>query len=212
MIKLVGIDYSISSPGLCYYSTDALYDTFPSINKCRFMSLTEDATLKNNKNFKEYQNFDWYVSMGHNFFVDRWMLKASICMDWLFRNVQLNGNDKLYVALEGYAFAAKGQVFNIAEATHELKRSLYINDFPYIIYQPRELKKWYTGNGRAKKTEICECIEKRNLLTLDSLWNIPFDHSKSPADDLADSYVAMCMLYDQLKSEKISDDDFVRSL
>ena len=45
------------------------------------------------------------------------------------------------IILEGYAFAAQGQVFNIGENTGLLKHKLYKNNLNTQIVTPTEIKK-----------------------------------------------------------------------
>ena len=61
------------------------------------------------------------------------------------------------IILEGYAFADKGQVFNIGENTGLLKHKLYKNNLHPHIVTPTEIKKcWKTprGKGNASKTDM----------------------------------------------------------
>ena len=55
------------------------------------------------------------------------------------------------VALEDYAFAAKGRVFHIAENTGILKYKLFQQGIPLETISPSAVKKNATGKGNADK-------------------------------------------------------------
>ena len=53
------------------------------------------------------------------------------------------------VALEDYAYGAKGRVFHIAENTGVLKYKLWQQSIPLDVVQPTKVKKFATGKGNA---------------------------------------------------------------
>ena len=76
---------------------------------------------------------------------------------------------------EGYAYANKFTLATLIEIGINLRLSLYERHIPCYICPPSVLKKWATGNGRAKKPEIATVVKAR--------WGF-----ESPSDDVIDAY------------------------
>ena len=64
------------------------------------------------------------------------------------------------VALEDYAYGAKGRVFHIAENTGILKYKLWQQSIPLDVIQPTRVKKLASGKGNASKQEMFEAFVK----------------------------------------------------
>lgn len=56
--------------------------------------------------------------------------------------------------IEGYGFAAKGRVFDLAEVGGIVKKTLTNSKCPYIVITPGQLKKYATGIGNANKEQV----------------------------------------------------------
>lgn len=88
------------------------------------------------------------------------------------------------VFVEGYAFGANGQVFNIAELSGYMKFQLYCGDCTAVIQvPPTSLKKYITGTGNAKKELILKEVYKR--------YSMDFND-----DNVADAYALARMGYE----------------
>lgn len=82
----------------------------------------------------------------------------------VFLDVHTGSNKNTHFFVEGFAFGAKGQIFNIAEFSGIIK--YYINKewfFDSDFYQipPTSLKKFITGSGTAKKELMVKEVYKR---------------------------------------------------
>jgi hypothetical protein len=66
------------------------------------------------------------------------------------------------VALEGYAYNAKGRVFHIAENTGILKYKMFQRGVPLDIVEPTKVKKFATEKGNASKAGHVFSIYSRN--------------------------------------------------
>lgn len=88
------------------------------------------------------------------------------------------------VFVEGYAFGATGQVFNIAELSGYIKYQLYTGDCTAVIQvPPTSLKKYITGKGNAKKDLMLKEVYKK--------YNVDFFD-----DNIADAYALARMAYE----------------
>ena len=123
-MKICGVDYSINSPGIIKATlndnldiVDVDYLAFSDIKKTaelnsKIIYYQSKSTKKENKQFKN--NFEKYIWFKNQIF------------DFI--------QDCEYCAMEGYAFAKKGLVFNIAESTMTFKLAVYENKISLRIY------------------------------------------------------------------------------
>lgn len=66
-----------------------------------------------------------------------------------------------HAIIENYAYAAKGQVFNIGELGGVIKLLLFENKIDYVTVAPTALKKFITGKGNAKKELMLKYVYKK---------------------------------------------------
>ena len=109
-------------------------------------------------------------------------------VDWILSHAPTRhlGNK---LAIEGYAFGAKGQVFNIGENTGILKLKLaekVANDINVIA--PSAIKKFATGKGNANKVLMCEAFIEDTGDDLAKLFEFDPYTGQSPVSDIIDSY------------------------
>lgn len=165
-MHIIGIDYSITSPGLCIADSEHF-----NFRRCQFHYL-------NKKDISE-RNIHQYDYPDYKLDIERY----SLISDWAIKMIGTLKDD-CEVYLEGYAFAARGRVFNIAENGGMLKYKLWKNGIHYTIVAPTTIKKFATGKGNASKEMMYESFLKE---TRCDLW----DKTKklnSPATDIVDSY------------------------
>ena len=162
----VGLDMSITSPGLTVIDGDKIeyhfrYD-FPKRKK---------ITLPDN--FFPYPTCESKDDMTR--YVDN--------ADWIMSVI---GDREAVVCIEGYAMAAQGRVFNIAENCAVTKYRLFQKGIKTIIASPATIKKFATGNGTAQKGLMLYHFEHKTGLDLYKF----FDRGTavSPLTDIADSY------------------------
>lgn len=65
------------------------------------------------------------------------------------------------VFVEDYAFAAKGQVFNIAELSGIIKYRMWVDGYRFLRIPPTSLKKFTTATGTAPKELMMKEVYKR---------------------------------------------------
>jgi Holliday junction resolvasome RuvABC endonuclease subunit len=98
------------------------------------------------------------------------------------------------LAIEGYAYAAKGNVFDIAEACGILKSEILRRDIFYSpkIIAPAESKKLFAGKGSAKKEDMISAVKE--LFGIDLCESLKLRPQDPPVSDIADSFALMSIL------------------
>ena len=189
---ILGVDYSVNSPGITRFSLD---DNLDIINK-KYVGFTN---IKKN----EFSNDE-----GTIFHYKKKQFKNSIEQNlWIIDKIQTitkikSGSQNIidYSAFEDYAYGAKGKVFNIAESTGVYKTILY-NDYVNIrLYEPSVIKMFFTQMGNADKMLMDEFYEKLNKK--DKFDLSMFDDGKSPKADIIDSFAIAKLLQLELKLRK----------
>jgi Holliday junction resolvasome RuvABC endonuclease subunit len=93
-----------------------------------------------------------------------------------------------HVGLEGYAFNAKGKVFNIAENTGILKYKLWQQRIPLTVISPTEIKRLATGKGNADKELMTRQFRIDTGLNLKQELTPKSSKVINPVSDIVDSY------------------------
>lgn len=202
--NLYGVDYSITSPGIAFYCGD-LSEDVPNLKNIKFASFGEikanGKPIIDKKAYKNYKNFKFEIFENYKNSIDRWDIHTSQVLNF----IEVNENIK--IAIEGYSFASKGLVYNIAECIGDFKRALYHNNLPFIIFQPSEIKKLITSKGNAKKDLIRISLEKLYQVDFKEFFNIPVDIS--PSSDMLDALAILVVLYKKIQTKIISNNEFI---
>jgi len=181
---IAGIDYSLRGPAICVYNSDAGEFEF---KYCSFYFLTNTqkyATMFDKNIFGE-RFFQWNCDSE----------RYETIADWACDRV--SGCDQ--VALEGYAFGAKGKrLFQIAENTGILKYKLYNLNIPIDIVPPGTVKKLATGKGNADKQQMHSAFMRSNGIDLKRMISPDQKDISNPVSDIVDSYYICKYLYDKV--------------
>ena len=163
----VGIDYSMTSPAICIGD-----GTFAN---CKIQYLT--PTKKYGKSYLNGKiSGSYYGTWTSEEF------RYDYISNWVLAQVPPNSD----VYLEGYAFAAKGQVYNIGENTGLLKYKLYKLDIHPFMPTPTQVKKQATGKGNASKTMMHDAFVERTEVDLTEVMET---HAEAnPLTDVVDSF------------------------
>ena len=170
---LIGIDYSITCPCLCLFDERKTF----KFDNCFFYYLTNtkkyaDKIASNitGESFQEYvQDVDRFDTIS----------------EWA-TNLCIGAAD---VGMEGYAYGAKGRVFNLAENMGLLKYKLYKHAIPVTIVEPSKVKKCATGKGNADKQVMYDTFSKETNTDLKSMFNQKT--LSNPVTDVIDSYYVL---------------------
>ncbi|ACV50047.1 conserved hypothetical protein [Delftia phage PhiW-14] len=173
---VAGIDYSMSSPAICIYDTTLPRD---DINSYTFYCLHD---VKRNQGV-------WCKGRIHIEPAPKgWahtMERYTILSDWAMSKLKQHGVEQVY--LEGYALGSTtGLVFNIAENTALLKLKMWQAGIKFETPTPSQVKKFYTGNGAAKKPMMCDRFEA--LLGVRVSDECGCKRGDAPENDIADSH------------------------
>jgi len=171
---IAGIDYSLRGPAVCIHDSEVGDFSF---RNCSFYFLTNTqkyATMFSTNIFGERFN-QW------NCETERYETIA----DWACDRV----TGCTQVALEGYAFGAKGnRLFQIAENTGVLKYKLYHLAIPIEIVAPTEVKKFAVNKGNASKTDMHNSFLKQEGVNLKKMISPDQKDISNPVSDIVDSF------------------------
>jgi hypothetical protein len=172
-IVAVGCDYSITSPALCVFNGDPKNFGF---SNCQVYSLTSNKKAEGGAKNITVTPYPVYSDN-----IDRY----DAISDWALKIIAPLKTPVVY--LEGYAFAAKGLVFNIAENTGLLKYKLRLADVPMEVFQPSAVKKTATGKGNANKALMEESFKEREGRDIKAELGVK-PNQDNPSSDIIDSY------------------------
>ena len=177
-MRVVGIDYSLTSPCVCVFEGE----TF-SYTQCKFYFLTDNKKYDVDvDNIHGDLHKDYNTEQQRHYNITQWALSL------------VEDGDKVYI--EGYSMGSKGLVFNIAENTGVLKHYMWKRGIDFTAVPPTVIKKYATGKGNANKQAIQDTFEqtvnvyiKKKLMMTDKQWN--------PSSDIIDSYYICKYGYEQ---------------
>ena len=171
MTKIIGIDYSLTSPALTIINNDTI--NFFCLTKSE-KKILEWSNISN-INVQLYKPWSGDLQRYHN--LANWVINCCITAISPER-------PKAYI--EDYAYAATGRVFNIAENMAILKDTLNKWGIKYEMIAPTIIKKFATEKGNANKEKMYEAFAdktNRNLMKEFSINNL-----NNPITDIVDSY------------------------
>ena len=186
----IGIDYSLSSPGVCVNTSE---DEF-RYEDCKFYYLTN--TKKYEGTFKEKMAFGTsaveYIGTPHRPYNSEPERYNNIA-NWAINIIKLYGDAttglnriKPTIQIEDYSFGSTGRVFHIAENLGLLKYKLKIEcGWDYTLIAPSVIKKFATDKGNANKELMLGAFQEDTGVNLEVLFDTK---SKSPISDVADAY------------------------
>lgn len=171
-MRLVAFDYSITGPAACVWDDSEPFG-FPT---CRFHFLTSrkkwatriapniHGTLFPEVRGTDERRFDW---------ISDWAMECA--------------SGATVAAIEGYAFGARGRVFNLAENTGLLKHKLHRAGIPIHVVEPTKVKKIGSGMGNASKERMCDAFTAETGIDMKALFGQSGDLG-SPVTDVVDAY------------------------
>ena len=187
----IGIDYSLSSPGVCINTSEEEF----RYEDCKFYYLTN--TKKYQGTFKEKMAFGTsaveYIGAPHRPYSsepERYNNIANWVIDIIKSQPQLMVG-KLWekhpiIQIEDYSFGSTGRVFHIAENLGLLKYKLKIEcGWDYTLIAPSVIKKFATDKGNANKEMMLHAFQEDTGVNLEVLFDTK---SKSPISDVTDAY------------------------
>lgn len=185
-MRVIGIDYSLSSPCVCVFDGD----TF-GYESCSFYYLT------NNKKYDiDIDNIEGDL---HRDFTSNEERYYNIAL-WVIE--KLKEGDVIY--MEGYSMGSTGMVFNIAENAGLLKHYLWKRNHDYNIIAPTVIKKFATGKGNANKERMQECFQEETGINIKQKMGMT-EKQWNPSSDVIDAYYICKFGYTQEKQNESVD-------
>jgi hypothetical protein len=173
MKTTVGIDYSLTSPGICIL-------TDKEVRLYGFGSKKMDGTYQKD-NFKIFL-FDYPVYSCEQERHDKlagWTLG-------IIKNYAGESSDVDHVLIEGYSFgSASGRCFDIAENGGLLKHKLWKEGYRYSTIPPTTLKKFATGKGNSDKEAMHDSFMSKHF---DMKLLLGTKKASNPVSDLVDAF------------------------
>ena len=187
----IGIDYSLSSPGVCVNTSDGEF----KYEDCTFYFLTN--TKKYDATFKEKIAFGTsaveYIGTQHKPYTSEPERYSQIA-DWVIDIIKSQSQlmigklweKKPIIQIEDYSYGSTGRVFHIAENLGLLKYKLKMEcGWDYTLLPPSVIKKFATDKGNANKEMMLHAFEKDTGINLAQVFDTT---SISPVSDVADAY------------------------
>lgn len=173
-MRILGLDLSITSPGFCIMDIDDNYEVV-EINLHGFTKTDKWV-------------FDGEGLIIHKFPADYDKHPPHYRPFLVYDIVKPYLKDIDYIAVEDYAFGAKGKVFDIAECSGALKNIFYTQNIPMKKFPPMTVKTCATGNGGADKVLMGMAFKQRvpNKLIPEHFFKLK--EYSSPASDLIDAF------------------------
>ena len=182
MMKIAGIDYSLTSPAICVYKDEngGHFD----FDRCVFHYLSntekqrQSAAGSGLDNLRAEPYPEWQSEEERH----------EKLATWAYNIVQ--GCEEVF--LEGYAFATSVQagVRSMAENTGLLKHKMWKNKLKFQTYPPTVIKKFATGKGNSNKEKMYEAFVDELLTPTDLKEQLTPKAKKiiNPISDIVDSY------------------------
>ena len=183
----IGIDYSLSSPGVCVNTSEGEF----RYEDCTFYFLTN--TKKYDATFcRPFVTNVRYIGTPHKPYTSEPERYSQIA-DWAINIIKSYGDAttgmnriKPTIQIEDYSYGSTGRVFHIAENLGLLKYKLKMEcGWDYNLIPPSVIKKFATGKGNANKELMIDAFEKDTGTNLAQVFDTT---SKSPVSDVADAY------------------------
>ena len=175
----VGIDYSISCPGVSIYNGDPVDFRF---DRCRCFYYTDRKELVWN-NITGTRSRD-----GDAHDEERWVYRA----EWLLECIRLSGvhdANEVCCVFEAYSFNSRGsRTFQIAENTGLAKHYVWKAGYNVTTVSPSSLKKFATGNGAADKELMYKAFLKETSVDIKAVLQPKSSTVGNPVSDVVDSW------------------------
>jgi len=179
-MKIIGVDYSMSSPGICIFDGDDF-----NIDNCRFVFIPKKKSqhiVTDKVKAVDVSLKDFLTPEERYIFLKDMVLNEC-------ENVN-------HVGIEDYSYGSRGNtMLQIAENCSILKHYLHINKIDFIKIPPKTIKKFATKNGNANKEQMYYTFYEETKLDLHSLLETKDIKNMSPTSDIVDSYYVCKYVY-----------------
>jgi hypothetical protein len=169
-VKVLGIDYSMTSPAVTLIDGDRA--------TCWFLT-----SVKRNQ---VTQTFGFITCIGEP-------QRDFLCPEQRYDSISTWAVSKCKVnadalVIEDYAMGAKGKVFHIGENCGLLKHKLWKEKIHFHVIAPTALKKFAAGKGNADKCAMHAAFKEQTGIDLMASMEKESKDCGSPVSDIVDSY------------------------
>jgi len=210
-MSLISIDFSINSTAICALHKGELH----------WFSFASNLDF-NKKAFSVHNDLDG-LGMNINGYIrekpkdldyvqeQSWKINNANYLSYNIINaIAPYVNDDTIFAIEGFSYGSRGNAFIdlITYNTFLKSKILRISKKDILVYPPKTIKKFFTGNGNANKEKMLEAFKTSED---ELLLNDPFhkyildtnygDKIPKPVDDLVDAFAILCYLRDGCNSD-----------
>lgn len=189
-ITVCGIDYSLTSPAICVFSTPKRERRF-TLSGCAFFFLYANENMVSREydliDFVDEEFTDQYPTISGQYMrngFDQNIERYNFIASWAISCLPMVCD---CVTIEDYAYNARGRNFDIGENGGVLKYLLWKKHYRVTTVAPTVVKKFATGSGRAGKEEMEEAFLAETKLDLRSLLQLT-DKQVNPISDIIDAY------------------------
>jgi Holliday junction resolvasome RuvABC endonuclease subunit len=170
-MKICGLDLSMNGSGLVSFELDNNLDII-STDYLGFIQVKKHCSKK----VIHYRKKDF----DHRYYIS----------DMMIKKIKEFVKDADYLAIEDYAFGAKGNTFDIGEFIGQVKMMLFKEGHQIRLYDPNSIKKFATGKGNSDKISMYLAFKKDTEIKPDlSSYPVPSKGSgASPTSDIVDAY------------------------
>jgi len=147
-MQIAGIDPSIDSSGKCIMTLDDNYEVI----KIKFHGYN-----KVKKRCIKGENFEVF-HVGTNYSKLNLFERQNLGYEVIHKCM----HNVKYVAFEGYSYSSSATraIFQLGEYIGGMKKMFYEQGKGIMIYAPRMVKRFATGDGNAEKVTMCEMFKK----------------------------------------------------
>jgi len=169
-VKVIGIDYSMTSPAVTLIDGDRII--------CWFLT-----SVKKNQITQTFGVFTCVGDIYPDFLCQE--QRYDLISDWAVSKCRV---DPDALIIEDYAMGAKGKVFHIGENCGLLKHKLWKEKLRFDVIAPTALKKFAAGKGNADKCMMHSAFIEHTGIDLMKSMDKETKDCGSPVSDIVDSY------------------------
>lgn len=192
-MTLVGIDFSIASPAVTIEKDGELF--YYAIQRkdskvVRKLNMLNNVTIEicSNEGLTPFQYYDKMTDM-------------------LIRWINSNIGPNTLIALEDWIYSLRGSaLIDIVYATSILRYKLIkkYGEDKLNFYAPTHVKKSFTGNGRASKTDMLNTYNRLKKTSPFAQWCHKLSSEHKPEEDIIDSFAVMQTMKKEIEDDKLS--------
>jgi hypothetical protein len=169
-VKVIGIDYSMTSPAVTLIDGDRTI--------CWFLT-----SVKKNQITQTFGVFTCVGDIYPDFLCQE--QRYDLISEWAVSKCRV---DPDALIIEDYAMGAKGKVFHIGENCGLLKHKLWKEKLRFDVIAPTALKKFAAGKGNADKCMMHSAFIEHTGIDLMKSMDKETKDCGSPVSDIVDSY------------------------